>query len=174
MYYPEPNRAGSHGTSGVGVVIVLRDRYVSLITCCSADDNAVGARVVLRGPRGVSHITRVGVDKVGFNRLLVPYQHPLSSANHLFLLSLNQLCLTPSTPTLFRSIPSVMVLGSLPPPRRGSTFNDLSRRGAQGLPLIHLLSTCTRGLNVAPLRVIRLRISSFMTLWKPTKGGCHV
>jgi hypothetical protein len=23
MYYPEPNRAGSHGTSGVGVVIVL-------------------------------------------------------------------------------------------------------------------------------------------------------
>ena len=31
MHYPEPNRAGSHGTSGVGVVIVLRDRYVSLI-----------------------------------------------------------------------------------------------------------------------------------------------
>ena len=31
MYYPEPNKAGSHGTSSVGVVIVLRDRYVSLI-----------------------------------------------------------------------------------------------------------------------------------------------
>ena len=25
----------------------------------------------------------VGVDKAGFNRLLVPYQHPLPSANHL-------------------------------------------------------------------------------------------
>ena len=43
MYYPEPNRAGSHGTSGVGVVIVLRDRYVSLIVCCLADVDAVGA-----------------------------------------------------------------------------------------------------------------------------------
>ena len=58
-------------------------RYVSLITCCSADDDAMGARVVLRGPRGVSRITRVGVDKAGFNRLLVPYQHPLLSPNHL-------------------------------------------------------------------------------------------
>ena len=26
---------------------------------------------------------RVGVDKAGFNRLLVPYQHPLLSPNHL-------------------------------------------------------------------------------------------
>ena len=26
---------------------------------------------------------RVGVDKAGFNRLLVPYQHPLLSVNHL-------------------------------------------------------------------------------------------
>ena len=26
---------------------------------------------------------RVGVDKAGFNRLLVPYQHPLPSTNHL-------------------------------------------------------------------------------------------
>ena len=59
-------------------------RYVSLITCCSADDDAAGARVVLRGLRGVSRITQVGVDKVGFNRLLVPYQHPLLSTNHLF------------------------------------------------------------------------------------------
>ena len=82
MHYPEPNRAGSHGTSGVGVVIVLSNRYVSLIVCCSADDNAVGARVVFCRPRGVSHITRVGVDKAGFNRLLVPYQHPLLSPNH--------------------------------------------------------------------------------------------
>ena len=82
MNYPEPNRAGSHGTSGVGVIIVLNDRYVSLITCCSADDDAVGARVVLRRLRGVSRITRVGVDKAGFNRLLVPYQHPLLSTNH--------------------------------------------------------------------------------------------
>jgi hypothetical protein len=43
MYYPEPNRAGSHGTSGVGVVIVLDVRYVSLITCWSADGDAEGA-----------------------------------------------------------------------------------------------------------------------------------
>ena len=42
-----------------------------------------GARVVLRGLRGVSRITWVGVDKAGFNRLLVPYQHPLLSPNHL-------------------------------------------------------------------------------------------
>ena len=83
MYYPEPNRAGSHGTSGVGIVIVLSDRYVSLIVCGSANDDAVGARVVLRGPRGVSCITRVGVDKAGFNLLLAPYQHPLLSPNHL-------------------------------------------------------------------------------------------
>ena len=55
---------------------------MSLITCFSADDDAVGARVVLRGPRGVIRITRVGVDKAGFNRLLVPYQHPLPSTNH--------------------------------------------------------------------------------------------
>ena len=26
---------------------------------------------------------QVGVDKAGFNRLLVPYQHPLLSPNHL-------------------------------------------------------------------------------------------
>ena len=57
---------------------------MSLITCCSANDDAMGAWVVLRGPRGASRITRVGVDKAGFNRLLVPYQHPLLSTNHLF------------------------------------------------------------------------------------------
>ena len=83
MYYPEPNRAGSHGTSGMGVVIVLNDRYVSLIVYCSADGDTVGARGLFRGPRGVSRITRVGVDKAGFNRLLVPYQRPLLSSNHL-------------------------------------------------------------------------------------------
>ena len=43
----------------------------------------MGARGFFRGPRGVSRITRVGVDKAGFNRLLVPYQHPLLSTNHL-------------------------------------------------------------------------------------------
>ena len=83
MHYPEPNRAGSHGTSGVGFVIVLSDRYVSLIVCSSADGNAVGARGFIRGPRGVSRIMWVGVDKAGFNWLLVPYQHPFLSANHL-------------------------------------------------------------------------------------------
>jgi hypothetical protein len=74
MYYPEPNRAGSHGTSGVGVVIVLVVHYVSLITCWSADDDAVGAWLTLRGPRGVIRITREVIDKAGLNRLLDPYQ----------------------------------------------------------------------------------------------------
>ena len=59
--------------------------YVSLITCCSAKNDAMGAWVVLHGPRGVNCITWVGVDKVGFNWLLVPYQHPLLSS--LFLSS---------------------------------------------------------------------------------------
>ena len=67
----------------MGVVIVLSDRYVALIVCCSADDDAEGARMFVRGPRGVSRITRVGVDKAGFNQLLVPYQHPLPSTNLL-------------------------------------------------------------------------------------------
>ena len=35
---------------------------------------------MFRGPRGVSRITQVGVDKAGFNWLLVPYQHPLLSS----------------------------------------------------------------------------------------------
>ena len=39
----------------------------------------MGAWGFFRGPKGVSRITRVGVDKAGFNRLLVPYQHPLLS-----------------------------------------------------------------------------------------------
>jgi hypothetical protein len=43
MYYLEPNRAGSHGTSGVGVIIVLDVRYVLLITCWSAESDAEGA-----------------------------------------------------------------------------------------------------------------------------------
>jgi hypothetical protein len=71
MYYPEPSRAGSHGTSGMGVVIVLD---VSLITCWSAKDDAVGAWLTLRGPRGVICITREVIDKAGLNRLLDPYQ----------------------------------------------------------------------------------------------------
>jgi hypothetical protein len=74
MNYLEPNRAGSHGTSGVGVVIVLVVRYVSLITCWSADVDVVGARVVVRGPRGVIRIMREVIDKAGLNRLLDPYQ----------------------------------------------------------------------------------------------------
>jgi hypothetical protein len=74
MYYPEPNRAGSHGTSGVGVVIVLDVCYMSLITCWSAEDNAVGAWLTFRGPRGVICIMREVIDKAGLNRLLDPYQ----------------------------------------------------------------------------------------------------
>jgi hypothetical protein len=74
MNYPEPSRAGSHGTSGVGVVIVLSDCYMSLITCCSAKDDAVGARLTLHGPRGVIRIMQEVIDKAGLNRLLDPYQ----------------------------------------------------------------------------------------------------
>jgi hypothetical protein len=57
-----------------GSLLFLGDRYVSLITCCSADVDAVGARVVVRGPRGVIRITREVIDKAGLNRLLDPYQ----------------------------------------------------------------------------------------------------
>jgi hypothetical protein len=55
-------------------LLFLNDRYVSLITCCSADVDAVSARVVARGPRGVIRITREVIDKAGLNRLLDPYQ----------------------------------------------------------------------------------------------------
>jgi hypothetical protein len=47
---------------------------MSLITCCSADVDAMGARVVVHGPRGVIRITREVIDKAGLNRLLDPYQ----------------------------------------------------------------------------------------------------
>jgi hypothetical protein len=55
-------------------LLFLNDRYVSLITCCSADVDAVGARVVVRGLRGVIRVTREVIDKAGLNRLLDPYQ----------------------------------------------------------------------------------------------------
>jgi hypothetical protein len=55
-------------------LLFLSGRYVSLITCCSADVDAVGARVVVRGPRGVIRITREVIDKAGLNRLLDPHQ----------------------------------------------------------------------------------------------------
>jgi hypothetical protein len=55
-------------------LLFLNDRYVSLITYCSADVDAVGARVVVRGPRGVIRITREVIDKAGLNRLLDPHQ----------------------------------------------------------------------------------------------------
>jgi hypothetical protein len=55
-------------------LLFLSDRYVSLITCWSADVDAVGARVVVRGPRGVIRITWEVIDKAGLNRLLDPYQ----------------------------------------------------------------------------------------------------
>jgi hypothetical protein len=47
---------------------------MSLITCCLAKDDAVGARVVLRGPKGVICIMREVIDKAGLNQLLVPFQ----------------------------------------------------------------------------------------------------
>jgi hypothetical protein len=86
MYYPEPNRAGSHGTSGVGFVIVLSVRYMSLITCWLAEDNAVGARVTLRGLRGVIRITQGVIGEVGLNRLLDPHQSLFLSPIQLSLL----------------------------------------------------------------------------------------
>jgi hypothetical protein len=55
-------------------LLFLGVHYVSLITCCSADVDAVGARVVVRGPRGVIRITREVIDKAGLNRLLDPHQ----------------------------------------------------------------------------------------------------
>jgi hypothetical protein len=55
-------------------LLFLNDRYVSLITCYSADVDAVGARVVVRGPRGVIRIMREVIDKAGLNRLLDPHQ----------------------------------------------------------------------------------------------------
>jgi hypothetical protein len=55
-------------------LLFLSVRYVSLITCWSAEDDAVGAWLMLRGPRGVIRITREVIDKVGLNQLLVPYQ----------------------------------------------------------------------------------------------------
>jgi hypothetical protein len=55
-------------------LLFLSDRYVSLITCCSADVDAVGTRVVVRGPRGVIRIMWEVIDKAGLNRLLDPYQ----------------------------------------------------------------------------------------------------
>ena len=42
-----------------------------------ADALAEGALWTFHGPRRVSRIMWVGVDKAGFNWLLVPYQHPL-------------------------------------------------------------------------------------------------
>ena len=58
----------------MGVVIVLNVRYMLLITCWSAEDDAMGARLTLRGPRGVIRITWEVIDKAGLNQLLVPYQ----------------------------------------------------------------------------------------------------
>jgi hypothetical protein len=55
-------------------LLFLSIHYVSLITCWSAKDDAVGTGLTLRGPRGVIRITQEVIDKVGLNQLLVPYQ----------------------------------------------------------------------------------------------------
>jgi hypothetical protein len=49
---------------------------VSLITCCSAKDDAVGDWLTLRGLGYVIRIMQEVIDKVGLNRLLVPHQSP--------------------------------------------------------------------------------------------------
>jgi hypothetical protein len=82
MAFPDPcscitrSRIGLDPMAPVAweLLLFLCDRYVSLITCWSAKDNAMGAQLVLRGPRGVIRITREVIDKAGLNRLLVPYQ----------------------------------------------------------------------------------------------------
>jgi hypothetical protein len=58
----------------MGVVVVLSVHYVSLITCGSAKDDAMGTQLTFRRPRGVIRITQEVIDKAGLNRLLVPYQ----------------------------------------------------------------------------------------------------
>ena len=64
---------------GMGVVIVLRFHYVSLITCCSAKDDAVGARVVLCGLRGVLTATQrynQGFKRIKWGSAVAPYPDP--------------------------------------------------------------------------------------------------
>jgi hypothetical protein len=55
-------------------LLFLIVHYVSLITCWSAEDDAMGAQLTLRGPRVVIRITQEVIDKAGLNRLLDPYQ----------------------------------------------------------------------------------------------------
>jgi hypothetical protein len=120
---------------GVGVVIVLGVHYVSLITCCSAKDDAEGAQWVLHGPRGVIRIMQEVIDKAGLNRLLVPYQPPfLSSPPHN---SYHKQCLEPSvTHTLFPLILSVTrgEPSCLPP----NAITGASSVSKGGRPSIHI------------------------------------
>jgi hypothetical protein len=154
------------------LLLFLSVCYVSLITCWSADVDAVGAWLTLCRPRGVIRITREVIDKAGLNRLLDPHQSLfLSPINHHS--SPQLLCLVPPTPTPSPSIPSVTVLGSLPQPRRGTISNSLSRRGVLGCPLIHPLWMSIRGPNIVWRMPTRSRIYNWQTLLMPTKGGCH-
>jgi hypothetical protein len=146
---------------------------MSLITCWLADVDAMGTRLTLCRPRGVTRITREVIDKAGLNQLLVPHQSPFPSSHPIITPLLNLLCLVPSTPTPSPSSLSIMVLGSLPQPRRSSTSNGLSRRGVLGPPHIHPLWTSIRGPNVVWRMPTRLRTFNWQTLLRPTKGGCH-
>ena len=83
MNYLELNRAGSNDTIRPGSRYCLDVSLRVVNYVLFGQRQCRGAWMVLHRPRGVSRITRVGVDKVGFNRLLVPYQHPLPSTNHL-------------------------------------------------------------------------------------------
>jgi hypothetical protein len=71
------------------LLLFLDVRYVSLITCCSAGDDAMGTRLTLRGPRGVIRITWEVIDKVGLNRLFDPHQSPFLSPIQSSLLPLS-------------------------------------------------------------------------------------
>jgi hypothetical protein len=141
---------------------------VSLITCCSAEDDAVGTRLTLCGPRGVIRITQEVIDKAGLNWLLVPHQSPFSFLNQSSLLLILP-CL--ATPTPSHLILSTMGLGNVPPPRSPSTANVLSRKGVLGPPHTPPLSTSTGGWHGPSWSPICSMTCTWQTLLSQTKGG---
>jgi hypothetical protein len=146
--------------------------YVLLINCCSTKDDAVGAWLVLCGPRGVICIMRGVIDKAGLNRLLVPHQSPFSPLNQSSLFPQPPcLLLTLPTPTPFLSTLSIMARGNVPLPRSPLIVNVSSRREGLGPPHILPLWTSTEGWHGPLWRLIRSMICTWQTLLSPTKGG---
>jgi hypothetical protein len=154
-------------------VIVLSVRYVSLITCGSAEDDAMGARLTLRRLRGVIRIMWEVIDKAGLNRLLVPHQS-------LFLSPI-QLSLLLST-TMPRTVNTYTVL--FEPVRNGpgefatakEKFNlqqFVKKWGSRTTPYPSFVDVY-QSLNVVWRMPTRSKIFNWRTLLRPTKGGCHV